>query len=522
VAGGIDEEGRTIGLMPQSIERRMAIVQRFTTIDEAIQFALDGQKEGRWDLFRGETNAARKVTTSLERRKDAAYEEALRRMNEFNEWAKQQMLMAPYHGNADAIIAIAQHYGLATPFLDLTDNPRVAGFFACDTRKTPPHDQEATIICINSADFMDFVNGQFAFMVRKAEPEAPLPEFLRINVDNLWRLQQQQGSFLWNPHHDFEAWYDFDRIVFPYTRDGQLVPRRSAIYPEDQSPLEQTLTQFFMNERLREGNAAIQTRLKGRAVHFEVDVTEAYESSSWSNGDLASSQDWDQALIWSIPKVEHASDALPGYQVPVDPKKPLPEIVQDLKTFVGRLDISETRDAALYFPEQNGPFANHYPRISAALRRLWNGMRVLPYTDDEIRFALLRTLEWLPDAIEQGGMSGATPDGYVPIDLAVELTGKGPYSNALVSLTGLCEAYNPNFITAAERKLNEALANHEYGGISLPARPRERFTFTGLRKLMVEEVIPSQVSKRILSDGQQGLETYIAFSPAELNVIGLS
>lgn len=510
-------------MMLNTLKKRMAIVERFTSIEEAVQCAIDGKQSGRWNLFRGETNAARTVTTSLERRKGAELDAAMKRMQEFNAWANGQPLMAPYHGNHDAIIAIAQHYGLATPFLDLTDEPRVAGFFASDTPRVPPQGQEATIICINSSDFLDFVNGQFAFMVRRTMPEAQMPEFLRINVDNLWRLQVQHGSFLWNPHHNIENWYDFDRIVFPYTRESPSLPNRSEIYPDDQSPLELTLNQYFMNERMHEGNAAIAARLVGRTVHFDLNTTAAYESASWASGVIEQSHDWDEGARWMMPKVEHASDAFPGFQVPVDPTKPMLELVQAMESFFAKLDITGTRDKVLLFPEQpNGPHANHYPRLRAAMRRLWNGMRTLPYTDEEIRTSVLKTLTLLPQAIEQGGISGANPDGYVKIDLAVEQAGKGAYSNALVSSIGLRQAYNSNFVSAAENKLKKVLADDRYSGMSLPARPKERFTFSGLRKLMYEEIIPSQVSKRILSDGQQSLETYIAFSPAELNVIGLA
>jgi hypothetical protein len=53
-------------------------------------------------------------------------------------------------GNDDAMLAIAQHYGLPTNLVDFTTNPRVAAFFATHEAPRPTAEKDSScIICLD-------------------------------------------------------------------------------------------------------------------------------------------------------------------------------------------------------------------------------------------------------------------------------------------------------------------------------------------------------------------------------------
>jgi len=87
----------------------------------------------------------------------------------FAEWANGVPQMHTYQGNDEAVVTIAQHYGIATSFLDLTDVPETALTFA----KSDPASStgEAVIYCFLESD------------LRKIEGV----NLVRISVENLWR-----------------------------------------------------------------------------------------------------------------------------------------------------------------------------------------------------------------------------------------------------------------------------------------------------------------------------------------------
>jgi hypothetical protein len=74
-------------------------------------------------------------------------------------------------------------------------------------------------------------------------------------------------------------------------------------------------------------------------------------------------------------------------------------------------------------------------------------------------------------------------------------------------------------VKAGEEMDDEVLGWHL---LQRMARPRQRFTFEGLRKLMVEELIPTQVVWRATGEGNDALTEVIYFSPTDFEVFGLA
>jgi hypothetical protein len=495
-------------------------------VADAIAIAMDGMRSGAWNLFRGQSNASWPVTSSAERLTDAGREEAVEFIERFHAWATTIPGMSSYVTHSDSLWAIAQHYGLPTFFIDFSDDPRVATFFACDSKSTPAEGQLAAIICLNSADFERFWK-DIGPAILKGAQESDYPQFIRIDVANLWRLQQQKGSFLWNVVGDIERFYDFDRIVFPGVRNDPALPKRAEIYPIHQSELEKLLTRFFMNEQLLVGNKAIDRS----AFHVITVPPSPFEMASWWQGDSTVSEDWRDTDPWDKERIEHSSAALPGASIKLDSASSLDQAYGLLRSTLSAVFIEANRNQVLDLRRtEGGPFEGDIADLVAAIGRLWNGMRTLPYTATEIYTAMANSLTLFSLRCQGVRADQAYGNEGVDVEMSSNADGRGAYSRGAVTRRSLMQACNPAFLAAARKKLsegNEPCENETDEFIAelslhLPARPRERFTFTGLRKLMVEQLIPTQIVWRASPSSQDALRTVIYFSPNDLLVFGLA
>jgi len=497
-------------------------------LGEAIKIATEGMRSGEWDLFRGQTNANWQVTSSAERLSQARREEALELFKRFAGWAQNVKGMAKYFDQPDSLWAIAQHYGLPTQFIDFSDDPIVAAFFASDMKSSPVDGQKAAIVCLNSKDFLQFWKHVGPTLL-KGVKESSYPQLIRINVDNLWRLQKQKGSFLWNPIHEIEQFYGFDRIIFPYTaNDPALVPRRE-IYPDHQSGLEKLLTQFFMNEQLVEGSRFIAEM--EMSTHRITVSDDYYDSVSWYPVGIVPSPDWQGTEAWDEHHVEHSESVLPGASIELDPSRPFDLVSKALYEALTPSFIESSRKQALNIkPVDGAEFDPTGAHLVTCIKRLWNGMRTLPYTSAEMRLALCRAMELFPVAHEGRSDHEALGPDSLYVEMGSDSDGRGAYSRGAVTPRALIEACNPAFLHAARQKLagdsptfrdaaDEYLAS---ASLYLGARPWERFTFSGLRKLMVEQLIPTQIIWRVDFSSDGDLRTVIYFSPKEFRVFGLA
>jgi hypothetical protein len=505
-----------------------AVVRKFAAnIAEAIGIATEGMRSGEWNLFRGQTNADWFVTSSAERLPKSERGHAFEQVKRLVGWANTITAMKPYFSNPDSLWAIAQHYGLKTNFIDFSDDPRVAAFFACDMKAEPAKDQSAAIICLNSDDFLSFWK-KFGPHFLEGSDETKFPSLIRIDVDNLWRLQKQRGSFLWNSVYGIERIYDFDRIIFPYVKNDPSLPNRNEIYPIHQSELEKLLTQFFMNEQMIEGNRAIAAL---NVSKYKIGVpVDNYEAASWCRAGIAMTSDWLQSDAWDKRQVEHSDATLPGIQVELDPSCSLEEISRALCLILSPEFIESNRGRALdILATRCKDFDRDCVRLFARVRRLWNGMRTLPYLASEINTAFVRTIELFAIARQSTDVGDAFGSDSVYVEMASSADGYGAYSRAAATSEALSEAFNPEFARAARQQLevgnpafrdatNSSLAR---AFLQLAGRPWERFAFAGLRKLMVEQLIPTQVAWRVSSD-ERDLRIVIYFSPKDFKIFGLA
>jgi hypothetical protein len=242
-------------------------------VHEAVDIAHQLKDDGQFDWFRGQVCDWPPHSSFLRAGMtpdDDRMQKARRRVQLFVQWVRQtaelQYLLQP-EGLND-LIAILQHYGIPTYYIDFTTDPGVAGFFAADA-KTPPQERRSCIYCLNTEHLMETWNDAKKL---KSRAEAEI-ELVTIDVRNLWRLQAQRGTFVY-ANYNWEVDYPLDRILFPYT-GYPAYPTRALIYPEHKSPLEQLLDQYFHLENATFTNEEMQdlierTRARGGHAAYTV------------------------------------------------------------------------------------------------------------------------------------------------------------------------------------------------------------------------------------------------------------
>ena len=166
----------------------MTIV-RAANIDNAIRYAQVLQAEGECDFFRGQVRRWPMVPTLLRLTPEAA-QDAKGRMERFLDWLEGTTMARQMRPDLASRIAVAQHYGLPTRLLDVSRDPRIAGFLASHTGSPPKDATESCLFCFHSARFGRAMEA----LRRKAvadgfnEEGVDLPFLLDIDVRNLWRL----------------------------------------------------------------------------------------------------------------------------------------------------------------------------------------------------------------------------------------------------------------------------------------------------------------------------------------------
>ena len=148
-----------------------------------------------------------------------------------------------------------------------------------------------------------------------------------------------------------------------------------------------------------------------------------------------------------------------------------------------------------------------------------------PYSDDEVQGALESAVRmFFSREYDQSILTVIDLEHVeskpVFVEFSVNADGRGSYSRAYVSRAGLSNAFSPHFISAVTEVKGHFPAQLEEV-LLIPARPWERFTFEGLRVLMITEIVPSQAILYGGRDSNETLRRAFCFSPADINIFGL-
>lgn len=496
------------------------------SLEEALDTAEQMKVAGTADLFRGQTRPW-PLLSSFVRRSAADRAAAIERFERFLGWLDQEPVLASIAADDAKAIAVAQHYGLPTNFVDFTTEPRIAAFFA--TEPLPDDDQEdvSCIFCLNFAELKQLWDA-----VRTVRPTMPELRLVVPDVPELWRMQAQAGVFIEYPFDESFArhTFDFDRIVFPTERDparlNSLVPERD-IYPSQKSDLEVLLDQFFMLERMERGSAAFEDLRREGAVHLVVPPPsqDGIESEVFGEHGLP------VHASWQATRLDHWRQPAPETWIPVSSA---PELLLE-RGDGGNLPASIRRSAAQIEealdqrPDlRGGPVRWSLPDIAArdaparALELAWDGLRRWPYTSRDLALGLAATLEY---GLLVGRHPPARTNGEYARELATECFGEvievevamndGSYARGFVSTDALEQAVRADFADFLNDRWRSQI-RHVRHVLQVASSPSRAMVFDRLASLFCTQIVPTQV---VLRDERS--EKARLYNPARANRLGL-
>ncbi|PAW76886.1 MAG: hypothetical protein B9S32_13225 [Verrucomicrobia bacterium Tous-C9LFEB] len=122
---------------------------RAKNLQEAVELAVKFKRQRKYNWFRGQSRDF-PPSPSFGRLSKLEAKKSLKRFERFVCWLIQTPGLGCFRSNPDAPIAIAQHYGIPTGFLDFTTDPSVAGYFASWDKNKIDSSATSCIYCLNS------------------------------------------------------------------------------------------------------------------------------------------------------------------------------------------------------------------------------------------------------------------------------------------------------------------------------------------------------------------------------------
>lgn len=488
-------------------------IHRVSSLDEALELAWKWKKDRKHDVFRGQSRTW-PILSTLHRQKKGNYKAIREQLDRFIYFLLNNETLSHYLKDVHAVFAIAQHYGLPTNYVDFSFNPDIAAFFATHSTKNKKG-LNAEIVCCNTEDFKEFVE----FYRSTLFTENPIPEFIKIDVSNLWRLQSQEGCFLFTPFGGLEHYYTFDRIVFPFEQKYDTV-QLDKIYPTHQSQLEQYLSHFFMHEKIVEWHVNVKKLLPDiKWEHLPEHNISVYLSirakhhKSWSSHNIKE---------WKLPKAEfwEAVQSDQTIELIIDNKKTYDDNESELygqliKCFdVDLLDRHFLYD--FYVTRVKRPIAKEAKfALEHGLRTLWNGLRLLPYSDKQVARCLSRYVVLFLSHYNQDRKDHFT---LIPHSVYIEMSsGDGSHTRAHVCGYKILESLRNDVNIIINKKYKEKLSNNPLALVQCINEPKFLFDFKQLCTLFIEDIIPTQL---VLRGKDYSYPIY--YHPANIEILGLA
>nr|WP_268939955.1 FRG domain-containing protein [Pseudomonas carnis] len=495
-------------------------VFKAANVEEAVALAEGFKAEGRYDWFRGQLREWA-PSSSLERKvlpDPGARSQFDEKLIRFTRWVTKQPALAylAQDEHVDSLFAVLQHYGFPTNYIDFSTEPAIAGFFASDTQSPPEEPGNCIIYCLNTTDIKEF----YSHLPLSDEGIAFIAEPVTVDVPNLWRLESQYGHFLF-ANHPWYRIYDMDRIVFPWS-GAPAFPSREQIYPSHKSALEQTLDAYFFNERRIESYAMLHTLAEeqGKQSLFRniyIETPETYESDSFMTP-LSPTVQWGAEALkpWRIsPSEQFYSTVGRHMPLPLRSEATAPSLADQVKHSIrGALNTQrELRAQAVEWIFTGLPDDVDETLLRSTTRQAWNGMRNLPYTNEDIACAIsaLFTLCSKPDCYSiEGCKVNRAFQTWVSDAMYIEFGYPGDsYSKAYCSDSRLLKALDPAW--TSNLKDPESVTSMT-NALQKTHDPRLMFDFSQLSSIFAREIIPSQLAMK---------RPLVLYNPADLEVLGL-
>jgi hypothetical protein len=309
-----------------------------------------------------------------------------------------------------------------------------------------------------------------------------------------------------------------DRIVFPASGLPSY-PTIGEVYPERKSQLELLLDHYFGVDRFAGLSEAMQTFFPDARV-FELKAPPGgFEPEYFIGRRFPVRVDWrPKAMVdWlKVPEESFQTTAIGEIALQVSLRLDANELRQSVAFGVRRalqLNPRLRTKAVRWFLL---PQKRLNKRLSRALDWLWNGLRLLPYTNEEIAEGI-----GLCFALHSLGFHKAEREqDQLPIierclgpSLRVQFSSwEGSYANAFVSRNDLLDTVRPD-VNRYLRPRHRRYADEIFPLLQLCSNPRRLFVFRKFARLFATQIGPIQVM-RIHGSASH-------FSPARLDGFGL-
>jgi hypothetical protein len=498
----------------------MATIHRAADIQEAVHLANRFKEDGTYDLFRGQTQEWAPHSSLIRKFLDpdkSVYTLALKQLEQFALWVSKTPGLGEIAKNDDAMLAVAQHYGIPTPLLDFSRDPGTAGFFASDAKKPLPEGTTSCIYCLNWAD-LEEMWADF----RTVSPDLSELRLVDVSVSGLWRLEAQSGVFIFC-RSNWDTWYDLDRISFPHSPYIPY-PTRAEIYPEEKSALEILLDQYFAADKNRESAKNLMEMMRELAktnpqIHFsrtETPIDRLHGPELTVDGKISADPSWIEAdnPSWLNPVDGGFFDVKGGeIRLMTDLTKP-PDIVgRDLNFAVLNSLRREPNIRSRTLRITLAGEMQLAPRIQDSLSWLWSGLRGLPYTAEELASGMGNCIQISLLYGSRVDHERETVEKCWGRSMQVEFGARdGSYTRAWVPIEIVKSALRQDLSAFLNPEGQKFLAKPE-SLFMICSNPRSLFDFRRLAHVFAMYLAPSQV---VFRPGEEAF-----FSPSRLDGFGL-
>jgi FRG domain len=492
-------------------------------VSAAVEMAEEMKRRGAHEWFRGQTRNWT-LQSSLNRNK-ATYNESITRLQRFSGWLKCTPGLEALWNDVDGTVAVAQHYGLPTHFIDFTTEPYVAGYFASENAPTidlesfdfdrerarfftsePATNRVGCILCLNREEL---VKTWLMVATLQPVPSDSEPQFLATKVPDLWRLEAQHGVFFYCPIGRFEeVVYDLDRIVFPHC--GQIPwPPREMIYPARKSSLEILLDEYFLLERLSALKEAEQKAGVDKIPSNFVRMPAERKPT------MPIHTSWEEAALQPY---------LSPTAAPFFPSLTEESWFMESSPTDAPKNVTESVTAQVLAKIEASPGVRHKlvrwqsasPSLDTTANLIWDGLRLLPCADRDIAIAIGTCAGLFCAAAQSPSKDGLSVTAFYRGSEVLEVefsTQERGFSRAFLSKRSLLAAFRDDIKEFLDPTKSEWLLDHPGHVLLNTLAPNRLFPFDRFERLFIHEVVPSQAI------WWAGLS--VIFSPARISVFGL-
>lgn len=480
---------------------------RVNNLTEALKLAEKFQLEGTYQLFRGQSKDW-EVLSTIQRLNDDSFAAKRNELNNLLCFFRENILLSKYveQGVSNEFLAIAQHYGCATNFIDFTSDPKVAFHFATSSKNSKVGD-ECVIVCLNVKDFDRFNDDLEKHISFYSKRNITIPRILDVDISNLWRIQAQKGCFLELTFKGYDVFhYHFDRIYFPYDEPFSGI-QPIDIYPDRKSPIEIELDKFFMNELMLKNNELLKSDNFYHLIYmpeptideFNI-VFKDYENLEIHNSWNTISNDWQTEKNTNWIETTKRKVLSIKYDDFLNSQERLIEFVDYLEIFKNELILIKIDTLQIE--------SKLLETLSLKVNQIYDGMRVLPYTSLQIGFAIRNFLiitnsfDNLENKIEIEFGENDNGTGYYSRSFLLENDLSDIFREDIIShlnslwvMTNLFEndEKEPNWDNINQKQIDDLLYSTSMFFLQLPLDIRKIASFDHFVNLFAEKIVPFQM-----------------------------